>query len=112
MSRKSENTSFTCEHCGRKVMPVTNGSYRNHCPFCLYSKHVDIVPGDRMGECGGLMEPMALGHKSGTGFQIVHECRRCGGRSVNRVAEDTVQPDDIAALATMSAKSYSGSVRR
>ena len=64
MSRKRENTAFTCEHCGREVVPLTSGSYRNHCPFCLYSKHVDALPGDRMSECGGLMEPVGLTYKS------------------------------------------------
>src|SRR4051794_2073561 len=47
MSRSTENSSFCCEHCQQLVLPVTNGSYRNHCPFCLRSKHVDILPGDR-----------------------------------------------------------------
>jgi hypothetical protein len=47
MSRSTENTGFRCEHCQQMVQPVTNGSYRNHCPFCLHSKHVDIMPGDR-----------------------------------------------------------------
>lgn len=41
MSRKTENTAFTCLHCGRQVLPLTNGSFRDHCPFCLYSLHVD-----------------------------------------------------------------------
>ena len=98
MSRKSENTGFTCEHCGREVPPLTNGSYRNHCPFCLYSKHVDVLPGDRMRECGGLMAPVRLQYKSGKGFQVVHRCLRCGKEQANRVAEDTIQPDDIEAL--------------
>ena len=101
MSRKSENTGFTCEHCGREVVALTNGSYRNHCPFCLYSKHVDVLPGDRMSECGGLMRPVGLRHKSGKGFQVIHACLRCGCESVNKVAEDTIQPDDIEALARM-----------
>lgn len=98
MSKKSENAGFTCEYCGRMVVPATNGSYRNHCPFCLHSKHVDVVPGDRMSDCGGMMEPVGLRYKSGKGFQIVHECLRCGGISVNKVAEDTVQLDDTVAL--------------
>ena len=37
---------FICENCGRKVEPL-GYSCRNHCPYCLYSKHVDINPGDR-----------------------------------------------------------------
>ena len=43
MSRKSENTGFTCSHCGKPVVALTNGSYRNHCPFacilCMWINH-------------------------------------------------------------------------
>ncbi len=98
MSRREENAPFTCEHCGREVLPLTNGSYRNHCPFCLFSKHVDVTPGDRMNECGGLMPPAGLRYRSGKGFQIVHRCLRCGRESANRAAEDSVQPDDLEEL--------------
>ena len=101
MSRKSENSGFTCGHCGLEVLPVTNGSYRNHCPSCLHSKHVDVAPGDRTSGCGGLMKPVGLRFKSGKGFQIVHACVRCGETSVNKVAQDTVQPDAIGELARL-----------
>jgi hypothetical protein len=38
---------FVCEHCGKAVEPLAKGSYRNHCPHCLWSKHVDDVgPGE------------------------------------------------------------------
>lgn len=37
---------FICEHCGQHV-PKLGYSCRNHCPYCLYSKHVDVNPGDR-----------------------------------------------------------------
>jgi hypothetical protein len=98
MSRKDENKGFICEHCGHKVLPMTNGGYRNHCPFCLYSKHVDGEPGDRRCLCYGLMEPVGLSYHSQKGFQIIHECLRCGQRKVNKVAEHTVQPDEIDEL--------------
>ena len=98
MSRKTENVGFVCGYCGREVAPVNNGSYRNHCPFCLFSKHVDKLPGDRMNDCQGLMEPIDLRQKSGKGFQILHRCLRCGFERVNKVAEDTIQPDDIERL--------------
>ena len=35
MTRKEENTGFVCEHCGREVLPLKDGSYRNHCPFAF-----------------------------------------------------------------------------
>lgn len=95
MSRREENAGFICQHCGESVLPLTNGSYRNHCPHCMFSKHVDVVPGDRRSACGGLMAPVALREKSGKGLQVVHRCLECGHESVNRVAERTVQEDDI-----------------
>ena len=98
MSRKKENTGFVCGYCGREVAPLSNGSYRNHCPFCLFSRHVDRLPGDRMNECLGLMEPIDLRQKSGKGFQIVHRCLKCGAESTNKVAELSVQSDNIDTL--------------
>jgi DNA-directed RNA polymerase subunit RPC12/RpoP len=98
MSRKNENTGFTCANCGKTVLPLDNGSYRNHCPFCLYSKHVDILPGDRRENCGGLMEPVNLRYKPGKGWQILHRCVRCGAERVNKVAAGTVQPDNIEVI--------------
>jgi hypothetical protein len=100
VGRSEENTGFVCEHCGRAVRAATNGSYRNHCPFCLFSKHVDVAPGDRASHCGGLMAPVAL-RRSSKGFQIVHRCVRCGAVRLNKVAERTQQPDDIDAIITL-----------
>ena len=102
MSRDQENTGFTCEQCGQLVAPVTNGSYRNHCPHCLFSKHVDLIPGDRRNKCGGLMKPMGVQYKSGKRYQIIHRCLKCGEYSVNRVAENTVQPDNIDLVIELS----------
>ena len=42
---KNDN-GFICAHCGKEVEPLGYTS-RNHCPFCLWSLHVDINPGDR-----------------------------------------------------------------
>lgn len=53
--------SFSCRVCGRLVKPEGAGSsHRNHCPNCLCSLHVDITPGDRAADCGGVMEPVAV----------------------------------------------------
>ena len=106
MSRDQENVGFTCEQCGRLVAPLNNGSYRNHCPHCLFSKHVDLIPGDRRNKCGGLMKPMGIQYKSGKGYQIIHRCLRCGKHSVNRVAENTVQPDNVDRVIELSKKAY------
>lgn len=102
ISRKSENAAFACERCGIDVHPLCTGSYRNHCPSCLYSKHVDIRPGDRAATCGGLMAPIGVDFRSGKGFMLIHRCMSCGYRRLNRVAtDDPRQPDDIAAVAAI-----------
>lgn len=105
MSRKSENTPFVCENCGREVPPLTNGSYRNHCPYCLCSKHVDEMPGDRASRCGGIMDPAAVIYRSGKGWQIIHRCRLCGHEGRNITAENTVAPDNGELLRALAAGS-------
>ena len=100
--RQRENTGFTCDNCGAAVAALTNGSYRNHCPGCLYSKHVDRAQGDRSSRCGGLMEPVGLVFRGDKGFQVVHRCLRCRIERKNRVAVDTVQPDDVGLLSSLS----------
>jgi len=94
VSRKTENAGFTCVHCGAKVVPLTNGSYRNHCPSCLHSVHVDVQPGDRLSACLGLMRPVGVRYNGKKGWQVIHHCLRCGAEKANRVAADTAQPDD------------------
>ena len=84
------------------MLPVDNGGYRSHCPFCLYSKHVDIEPGDRLNQCLGLMKPAGLRYKPGKGYQVVHRCLVCGRKSVNRIAERTVQPDVFDLIVKLS----------
>ncbi len=101
MSRARKNTAFTCLRCGLEVVPLTNGSYRNHCPQCLYSRHLDMVPGDRASSCKGMMEPIAIRHNSKKGLQLVYRCITCGVVRANRVASDTVQPDDLEALISL-----------
>lgn len=93
MGRQRENTCFICEKCGETIYPLTNGSYRNHCPFCLYSKHLDIFPGDRASKCHGLMEPVDLAYSSKKGYQLIHKCEDCGKIGKNKIALDTVQED-------------------
>ncbi len=101
MSRTSENAAFTCLQCGLAVDPLTNGSYRNHCPQCLYSQHLDMAPGDRFSSCKGMMEPIAIKYNSKKGLQLFHRCMACGVVRANRIARDTVQPDDLEALISL-----------
>lgn len=84
------------------MVPLRNGSYRNHCPACLWSRHVDIEPGDRLASCRALMRPAALEHRGGKGLVIVHRCTACGFTRPNRVADDPVQGDSIDALCALS----------
>ena len=81
--------TFECKHCGRTVVPEGAGSdHRNHCPYCLFSQHLDITPGDREADCGGVMEPIAVwGRKNGE-WAIIHRCKVCGALSSNRIAAD------------------------
>lgn len=81
----SGNDPFTCQQCGARVEPL-EGSFRNHCPECLWSLHVDIIPGDRKNPCRGRMEPVALEGSEGAGWYVVHRCTRCGETSRNHCA--------------------------
>jgi len=72
---------FTCEFCGKEVK---GGGYTNHCSQCLWSKHVDVHPGDRAEACLGMMEPIAVEGAS-PAYVIVHSCTRCGIKRRNKV---------------------------
>ena len=65
---------FVCENCGTFVK---GDGYTDHCPNCLYSKHVDINPGDRNCKCEGLMEPISAEMKR-EGYKIGYRCKKCG----------------------------------
>jgi len=75
---------FTCEKCGKEVV---GGGYTNHCPECLYSKHVDVNPGDRQASCGWLMAPVTVTLEQG-GFVITHRCEKCQFEKKNKMAEN------------------------
>jgi hypothetical protein len=74
---------FICEKCG---FEVKGSGYTNHCPNCLWSKHVDINPGDRMESCGGMMEPVEFEFKEKK-YSVWHKCLRCGAKRKNRISE-------------------------
>lgn len=84
--RNIEN--FTCEHCGAHV---EGNGYTNHCPQCLWSKHVDVYPGDREAACQGMMAPIDVVIDHGE-YVIVHHCNVCGAQRRNKCApEDSRQ---------------------
>lgn len=100
---------FECLNCGKTVSDsqYMGTENRNHCPFCLWSKHVDINPGDRAQLCQGLMEPIGLtfknegvdkyGKKRQGELMLIHRCQKCGKISINRVAGDD-DPQEIFKL--------------
>lgn len=99
---QDSNQGFDCLHCGRKVLPLLNGSYRNHCPYCLYSVHIDINPGDRASDCLGLLKPVGVDYSSKKGWVIVHKCERCGMEKRNKAALDDPEPDDFESIIRLS----------
>ena len=79
--RKIEN--FKCLNCREEVL---GDGYTNHCHKCLWSRHVDDLPGDRNSECGGLMEPIGI-VKNGMEFSIIHKCQKCGLEKKNKASK-------------------------
>ena len=80
--RKTED--FRCSNCGAIIK---GNGYTDHCPKCLRSKHVDIMPGDRKSECGGLMVPVGASHDR-KGFIIAYTCKKCGIRKRVKAAPE------------------------
>jgi len=91
--RKKEN--FKCLNCGTEVAGT---GYTDHCPVCLWSRHVDINPGDRAEKCRGLLEPVGVEVKAG-GYVICYKCRECGFRHRVRASGD----DNMEELIKLSA---------
>ncbi len=78
--------SFTCEYCKKDVAKL-NYTARDHCPYCLASKHVDINPGDRMNNCHGKLVPKDIEKYKNT-YKIVYECDKCHEVKRNIMAID------------------------
>ena len=87
---------FTCENCGSEVNPL-NYTSRDHCPYCLYSKHVDINPGDRLNTCKGLLEPIGIEKFKDT-YKIIYKCNKCKTLHKNIMAND----DDMNKIIELS----------
>jgi hypothetical protein len=88
--RPDGSEEFKCGHCRAFIGPtVMGGKHRNHCPLCLYSKHVDRShPGDRASECRSLMEPIGTFYRQNGEQMVVHRCGGCAAERHNRVAAD------------------------
>lgn len=89
---------FICENCNKHVNKL-NYSSRDHCPYCLYSKHVDINPGDRLNTCKGLLEPIEIEKFKAT-YKIIYKCKKCGEYHKNIIASD----DEFDAIINVSTK--------
>ena len=98
---------FRCAHCHNLVPSthiVSGVNNRNHCPYCLWSFHLDLfVAGDRLSACKGQMKPIGLTMKkgrnkyrlgSGGELMLIHQCVECGTLSINRIAADD-HPDSV-----------------
>jgi len=81
-ARKIED--FTCEVC---ETDVKGSGYTDHCPDCLWSKHVDVFPGDRKDKCGGLMEPIGASQRKAK-WRIYYRCQECGYERFNEASPE------------------------
>ncbi len=97
----SAEMSFRCVHCGAQVAASPHYAgvlNRNHCPYCLWSRHLDLfTAGDRLCACKAPMRPVGLTLKqspkryarpdSGE-LMLIHACVECSRVSINRIAAD------------------------
>jgi len=88
-ARRRSPTSFRCRNCRLDVPADAPGTaHRNHCPNCLWSRHVDDSPGDRAALCGSSMEPIAISVRGAGEWVLVHRCLGCDTVHLNRIAGD------------------------
>jgi RNHCP domain len=103
----NRNADFRCLHCRYPVSanPILSGvANRNHCPYCLWSRHLDLwAAGDRLSACKAPMRPLGLTLKQSpkkfsqpgsSELMLVHVCTDCGRVALNRIAAD----DDVEML--------------
>lgn len=93
--REHNAGGFKCSHCKQFVIinDIMGTANRNHCNWCLWSKHVDETKGDRRAFCKGGMEPIGLtfkheGHNKVGEIMLIHLCSLCRKISINRIARD------------------------
>jgi hypothetical protein len=94
------SNSFRCAHCHGFVSsePGLSGvQNRNHCPYCLWSRHLDLhEAGDRLSACKAPMRPVGLTIKAACKkygpnrgeLMLIHVCEECKALSINRIAAD------------------------
>lgn len=90
-------TQFTCDHCGAAVRRAADGIDHNHCPECMWSRHVGYSPElsaeyPEAAGCGEMMRPVKVWDHPEYGPSILHRCVGCGFRVIGpseRVCERT-----------------------
>ena len=90
---------FICEVCGKTVEKL-NYTARDHCPFCLSSKHVDINPGDRSEDCHNILKPVGIEKFKNT-YKIIYRCSKCGSIRKNIMANDDNMDEIIRLSVTL-----------
>jgi hypothetical protein len=101
MSRHLFPDEFFCLRCGviiSSAYGLSGVRNRNHCPYCLWSRHLDWrTPGDRLSSCKGAMQPIGLSLKNSRNkyavapsgeLMVVHHCTVCEAVAINRIAAD------------------------
>lgn len=84
---KMIDENFICEVCGKSVNKL-DYTARDHCPYCLCSKHLDINPGDRLSECKGILRPVDIEKGKKETYKIIYKCDKCGELKKNKTAID------------------------
>ena len=84
---KMIDENFICEVCNKEVLKL-NVTARDHCPYCLCSKHVDVNPGDRSADCGGILIPIDIEKSKKDTYKIIYKCNTCGIIKKNKTAYD------------------------
>lgn len=98
MAKKFRKTveDFTCLVCKAEVKGT---GFTDHCLHCLFSKHVDILPGDRQSTCLGLMKPISSTLDHGQ-WQIIYRCQKCGYKHTNKISPE----DNLDLIIELSTK--------
>lgn len=99
--RQEASGGFKCRHCHAYVCAdylISGVQKRNHCPYCLWSRHVDLFrAGDRLAACKAQMRPVGLtvkktvkkyGSDTLGELMVIHLCTDCSKVSINRIAAD------------------------
>ena len=98
---------FVCLNCKKIVSGavfLSGVRNRNHCPYCLHSRHMDLHrPGDRLAACKSKMRPIGLTIKKtlnkyseNSEVMLIHLCTKCGKLSINRIAADDLKERILA----------------